>query len=434
MLVILALVAKDLRRRLADPAGLLLNLAIPLAIAGMMALAFGGRGGSAGTPVLSIVVVDLDETPLSGFLAGSSQSPEAAGRLDIKRADTPEQGLTVMHDEERAAMLVIPKGFSNALLDATPARLELVKNPAQNIMPVVAQQGGEVVALYLSVAGRLIGGEGPRIKRLFGVLDNGDASGNGGASDNGGAWSDSAGLALMLSTLYGRVNASRDLLFPPLIEVREQEKAKPAGDTGGVSMMAWMYPGILVMGLLFTGITQMRDLLHERTGGTLKRQLTAPLGAGQVLIAKVISVAIVVGLAQACLLAIGSLAFGVHWGALGPLVAVSALIVLAATGFAALIFALVRTERQGDAFGSILTMLMAMMGGAFVPTQVLPEWLRGLSRFTVNHWGNEALRALSSGGSWPEVRVYMTALALLGSVTMILGVLMLRARHMRGAL
>ena len=55
MRLIMVLIAKDLRRRIADPAGLILNLAIPLAIAGMMALAFGGRSGAASTPVMRIV-------------------------------------------------------------------------------------------------------------------------------------------------------------------------------------------------------------------------------------------------------------------------------------------------------------------------------------------------------------------------------------------
>ena len=418
MRLILVLVAKDLRRRIADPAGLLLNLAIPLAIAGMMALAFGGRGGAPSTPVMRIVAVDLDETPISGFLTGASQSPEAAGRIEIKRAASRDEGLAFMHDGEFAATLVIPSGFSDALLGGNRTQLELVKNPAQNIMPVVAQQGGEVVALYLSVAGRLLGDEAPRIRELL----------------DGGGWGDSAGLAAMLSTLYSRVNASRDLLFPPIIEVRETQKRKTEDAAGGINWMAWMYPGILVMGLLFTGVTQMRDLLYERTAGTLKRQLAAPLGAAQVLLAKVLSVALVVAVAHVSLLAVGWAAFGVEWGAIGPLAAVSALLVLAVTGFAALIFAVVRTERQGDAFGGILTMLMSMMGGAFIPVQALPEWLRDLSRFTVNHWGNEALRALSSGGGWAEVRTYMMALALLGTISTGLGVLLLRTRHMRGAL
>ena len=420
MRLILVLLAKDLRRRIADPAGLLLNLAIPLAIAGMMALAFGGRGQTPNTPVMRIVAVDLDETPLSGFLAGASQNPEAAGRIEIRRAPSRPEGLAILHDEEFAAIIVIPRGFSDALLGGVATQLELVKNPAQNIMPIVAQQGGEVVALYLSVARRLLGDEAPRIRRLL--------------DDDGGGWSDSVGLAAMLATLYSRVDTSRDLLFPPIIEVREPEKRKAGDAAGGVNWMAWMYPGILVMGLLFTGMTQMRDLLYERTAGTLKRQLVAPLGAAQLLLAKVLSVAVVVAVAHLSLLAVGSVAFGVDWGAVGPLAAVSALLVLAVTGFAALVFAVVRTERQGDAFGAILTMLMSMMGGAFIPTQALPVWLRDLSRFTVNHWGNEALRALSSGGGWAEVRTYMMALALLGAISTGLGVLLLRTRHMRGAL
>jgi ABC-type multidrug transport system permease subunit len=79
-------------------------------------------------------------------------------------------------------------------------------------------------------------------------------------------------------------------------------------------------------------------------------------------------------------------------------------------------------------------MLMSLTGGAFVPPQVLPDWLRGVSKVTVNHWGNETLRSLSSGGGWAEAVPFMTALAVMGLVFTGLGVAFLRVRHMRGVL
>ncbi|HEY3176995.1 MAG TPA: ABC transporter permease [Candidatus Polarisedimenticolia bacterium] len=416
---ILVLVLKDLRRRLADPAGFFLNLSIPLAMAGMMALAFGNSGGGEqNAPQLRLVLVDLDESPISGMLAGASQNPRAAGRMAVRRAATREEGLDVLRDEEFAAMLVIPRGFGQALLGSERTELELVKNPSENIMPVVAQQGAEVLALYLSAGARVLGDEGPRLQKL--LVD-------------GAGWNDAAGLGSMIATLYDRVDAAGNLLFPPIIEVTEQAETKQDAG-GGFNWMSWMFPGMVVMGLLFTSLTQMRDLLRERDAGTLRRQLASPLGAGQVILAKVLSVAAVVAIALVLLLTVGSLAFGLAWGAPAPLIATSALLVLAITGFSAMVFALVRTERQGDAFGGVLTMLMSMVGGAFIPPQILPEWLRGVSCFTVNHWGHEALRALATGGGWAQVGAYLPALAIMGVVFTGLGMTLLGRRHLRGTL
>ena len=73
MRVVLILTLKDLRRRLANPAALLLFLAIPLALAGTMALAFGHRpGGEERPPVLRLPIADLDDTPFSGIIKGAS--------------------------------------------------------------------------------------------------------------------------------------------------------------------------------------------------------------------------------------------------------------------------------------------------------------------------------------------------------------------------
>lgn len=412
----LPLLAKDLRRRAAEPAGLFLNLAIPMALAGTMALAFGNLGGKGPeVPPLKIVFVDLDQGPFSRLVAGSSQNEEVASRLRIQQAASREAGLALMQESDAAALLVIPKGFGDALTGGERADLELVKNPAQSVMPIVAQQGAEVVALYASAAARFIGEDAERLKRLT----------------QGEGWSDAVGIAAMILRAYRNVTAAEALLFPPLIEVKTEKRKE---EMGGFNWMAWMFPGMVVMGLLFVGIMQMRDLLRERRSGTLRRQIAAPTTPARILLAKVLSAGLVVAVALLLLLGAGTLAFGIHWGALAPLAATSVLLVFAVTGFAALLFSLVRTERQGDAFGGILVMVMSLLGGSFVPPQVLPEWLGTLSKFTVNHWAHEALRALATGGGWDTIATHLVVLGTMGVITTGAGMALLGWRHVRGAL
>ncbi len=417
MRTILILTLKDLRRRLADPAALLLNLSIPLVMAGLMALAFGGKGDDRG-PVLRLLVVNLDEGPVGRALAGATQNPEAAKRLEIKQAKDRDEGLRRLRAEEASALVVVPKDFSKDLLEGRQVTLEILKNPAQSIMPVVAQQGAEVAALYLSVGARLFEGEGPRIEGLFKGRGCGDA----------------AAVTALVAVLYERIRSVDTLLLPPLIEVgtKKQDEAEPK--SGGLDFMGWLYPGMMMMGLLFTGLTQMRDLLREGSAGTLRRQLAAPLGAHHLLVAKIVSVAAVTAIALVLLMLIGRFTFGVRWGAWAPLAVTSALIVLAVTGFAALLYSLVRTERQGDTFGTILVMLMSLLGGTFFPPQIVPSWMQGVSRLTISYWGHEALRGLASGGGWERVRGGLPILAVLGAAFTLAGVMLLRRRHLRGAL
>jgi ABC-2 type transport system permease protein len=417
MRTILVLSLKDVRRRLAAPAGLLLNLAIPLVITGTMLLTFGRRGGGdeQQAPVLRLLAVVQDEGPMARMISGASQSPEFAKHIELRTVPDRESGLRRMRAEGFAALLVIPEDFSDVLLDGRRAELEMVKNPAQSVMPVVAQQGAEVLALYLSIAASLLGEEGPRVRALF----------------EGEGWDDPAGLASLLVTLRDRVVGIDDYLIPPLVEVAT---ARPEKQTAGFDWMAWMFPGMVVMVLLFGALVQMADVLRERQWGTLRRQFAAPLSATAILASKVLAAAAVVGLAVLLLIIAGAALFGIRWGNPGALAAVALLVVLGATGFAALIYSFVRTERQGDGLGGVLVMVMSLLGGAFLPPQILPEWLQQVSVFTISHWSHGALRALATGGGWAEVAPFLPALAGLAVSLSASGVFLLRRRHLRGAL
>ncbi len=221
---ILMLTLKDLRRRMDDPAALLLNLAIPVAIVGTMALTFGrAGGGQENVPVLRLVLVDLDDSPLSNLVGGSPQNSEMSKRLEVRKAATRAEGLELMRKENLAALLVIPKGFMDSLFEGKPTEFELLKNPAQSVMPIAAQQGLEVLALYLSTARRFLGDDAQRIRDL--IL-------------KGRGWDDTADIAVFIETLRQRILGIRDLLLPPLIEFRTvnaggREAAASIGSVSG---------------------------------------------------------------------------------------------------------------------------------------------------------------------------------------------------------
>ena len=117
MRFLLTCTRKDLRRRLADPMALILWLAMPLMIGGLMSILFGRGGGTA----LSIPVLLVDEdASLVGQLLGGAAGSGRASFLQIERVDRAD-GLARMNAGEASAMIVLPTGFTDAVLNDQPA-------------------------------------------------------------------------------------------------------------------------------------------------------------------------------------------------------------------------------------------------------------------------------------------------------------------------
>src|SRR5687768_6259311 len=110
MAVLRALVAKDIRRQLAQPLELIIDLAIPLVLSGLIFLAFGrfAREPDAG-PTLKFAALDLDDSPLSRMVLGAGASSDR--RLEVGRVASREEGLARLSRDEASALVVIPKGF-----------------------------------------------------------------------------------------------------------------------------------------------------------------------------------------------------------------------------------------------------------------------------------------------------------------------------------
>jgi len=59
---------------------------------------------------------------------------------------------------------------------------------------------------------------------------------------------------------------------------------------------------------------------------------------------------------------------------------------LAATGFGMLIGSLVRTAEQANVIGPFIIVILAAIGGIFVPVYMLPEGLKKMTEFSPMYW------------------------------------------------
>lgn len=411
---VLAIVRRDLRRYRRNPVRTALLFALPLVMAGVFAVVFGGGG----TDEIRIRVLlwDADDSLLSRLAEGAAGSEEAADRLDI--VPVGPEGLEMMERGEASALVHIPEGFSRAVLDGVPTTLEVVKNPAERFLPQVVEEGVGLGAAVLSAGSTVFR---PELETIAAMMDRE-------------GFPPSAAVGALSAGITDRLRGAEGVLFPPLLTL-ETVDAVPDGaaEPGPTHILAFFLPGLAVMGVLFVAQSATRDILRDREAGLLKHLLTAPISPGGYLAGKCLSVLAITAGGLLLLLAIGA-ATGIDWGSPVALVVLIPSIAVGCSGTLLLIISLVGSERQGDTLTTIVIIVWSMLGGAFVPLDQMPAFLRPLSASTLVFWATDALNTLVlRGGGLADIAANIAVLLGAGLGFMAVGAAVLGRRIRRGA-
>ena len=413
-----SMVRKDLRRKSRAPLGIAAVLAFPLVFSGLLAATFGG--GGSGMPKVQLLVEDRDGTLLSGMLVSAFGSEAMTPYVEVQNVGA--EGLGRIESDQASALLRIPAGFGADLIAGNPLTLELVRNPAQGILPEIAEQGLTVLVDLLSSASTLLR---EPLDRLAPLLEGETAPGE-------------ADVAAVAAAFQRAIGGSAELLFPPRIvmetsrNVDEQAGSSGPPTTGAIFLI--VLPGISVWALFLVGDLAMRDLLAENAAGTLRRQLSAPVSAAQLVLAKACFAATLASVSLVMLACIGWAAAPRPVDLLG-FTLLSMALVVAVTGFAATMYGASRNERQGATVSSVLLLIFAFLGGSFVQLEALPAALRRLSPLSPFYWGTSGYtKLIRDGAGAGEILVNVAVLAVLGSVLLMLGGALLRRRLGRSAI
>jgi ABC-2 type transport system permease protein len=162
---------------------------------------------------------------------------------------------------------------------------------------------------------------------------------------------------------------------------------KPVEDLGGFQVAV---PGNAVLFGFFIALTTALSFVEERKSGTWRRMLAAPLSRPVVLIAKLVPF-FAIGLAQmAILFGVGAALFGMRVaGSVPALVVLTTAVVFCAVSLGLLIASFGGTEKQVGGVGSILLLVMGLIGGAMVPRLAMPETMQRLGLLVPHGWALE---------------------------------------------
>jgi ABC-2 type transport system permease protein len=155
------------------------------------------------------------------------------------------------------------------------------------------------------------------------------------------------------------------------------------------------FPQGVIWGLIGCAMSFGISLVTERTHGTLVRLRMAPLTNAQILGGKALSCFAAIMFVELMLLGV-ALAFGVRPTSYGMLALAGLSAAICFVGFMMLVASLGKTEQTASGAGWAILMPLSMIGGAMVPTFVMPAWVQSISFISPIRWTMLAIE----GGVW----------------------------------
>ena len=318
------LLRTDLVQRLRDKSVIIFAVIVPLALMGAMNLVMGdAMDGDLETATVAVSAPADDQ--LAQTLVGVL--PEIGLDVEITETDADDARARAEAGDAKLG-LVIPEGFSSALMAGQPAEITAIRGDGAGIESTVV----------LSV--------------IQGFLDRAAASA---VATTAGA---NLGLApAQLGGLAQQVATGESALTLTTGEA-SNEQLDPKGAL--VAGQAGLF-------LMFTVSFGVLGLLAEREFGTLARLRSMPMNPQLVVVSKVLSSFVLGVVATAILLTVGGRLFDVDFGSPLPIGVLIVSAVIATTSLTFIVIKLAKTSEQASIIQTILAMVLGIAGGAFFP-------------------------------------------------------------------
>lgn len=178
-----------------------------------------------------------------------------------------------------------------------------------------------------------------------------------------------------------------------ILEVQE-EFAKKSESFIKPSLVQNNVPGFTLFAMFFIVIPLSGSIIIERSEGAFHRVRTLPVSYLTILSGKILIYLMVCILQFLLLLFMGMKFFpmigmpGLVLGSnYGGIIVAALSSSMAAVGFGLLVGTVARTHAQAAMFGSTMVVVLAILGGVFIPVYLMPESMRFLSNISPIRWG-----------------------------------------------
>ena len=402
MRYIFHLVRKDFKRKWKNPAVILGFLFIPFVFTLIFGMVF-GSGGEETLPQVKIFVVDNDQSLISGFMLGALTQGELSELIDLEELEE-EEGRKLLDRGKASALLIIPENFGDNIWEGKPTEILLLKNPAEQFLPQIAEEILDTMTLGLSSLRQVFADELTTIRNLAELEALPDES-----------------ISAISLQFKDRIEGLSKYLIPPVISIKQITLSEEKEEVSDMTVQAYILPAIAVMFLLFICNAVFEDVLTEKESGTLMRLRVSPVNLREYIWSKIVTSTLIGILCTSLLIILGRVIFSINWG--DP-VSVALLVLclnILIAGFISFLFSFVRTERQAGALLTTVILLMSMLGGSMVPVENYPPVILKFSKLTLNYWGITAFKNIMRGEPLATLAPMLLFMVVAGVFLSILG-------------
>jgi ABC-2 type transport system permease protein len=196
-------------------------------------------------------------------------------------------------------------------------------------------------------------------------------------------------------------------------------------DTGNLSYLSYLTPGVMAQSLLFTAIFYGIAITWDKDSGILAKLMVTPTSRGCIIIGKALSAG-VRGLLQSIVIVLIAFLLGVTF-AVGVIniIGIIIIIVLSSTCFACLSIVFASFLRKRERFMGVIqliTMPLFFASNALYPVELMPVPLQYATLFNPLYYVVDSLRSLLITNDLSSVPLHIGILLLITIVFVVAGI------------
>ncbi|MYM83840.1 ABC transporter permease [Duganella sp. FT50W] len=397
MTALIALIRKDLMLYLRDKRALMLHLLMPVVLAAFFGSLFGGSPDK-GASKIDIGLVLQDQSPIGRKIAAGLKADDT---LRVVALSADEAQAKVRAGKLPVAV-VIPDGFGQKAADALfsgrdKPELPLYYDPSQ--ATVLAMVKGLLTQQVMQVtSASVMSGQGAgataRYLAALPALDqrNPEQAQLGEFLGSLKKFQDQQAATAAAGAETSKADAPSGMSVP----FNTSEAALSSGPR--YNGYAHSFAGMGVQFILFMGIDMGIGILLARQFGIWNRLLAAPVSLTTVLMGRVISGAIIASVLMCAMFACALLIFKVQITSVVGFVGLAVCFGLMTAAFGLFIAAFGKTPEAARGIAVFATLILVMLGGAWVPSFVFPQWMQTLTLVVPTRWAVDGLDAVTWRG------------------------------------